>query len=375
MAQTPLLSEQIVMMSRARPRNDAHPEMMPILKGVGSRALSVSAPDPQTLTHSSRSLLPLMVYAVLLPQGLNEKGGGKALRNEIMFQSMVRECCEPRNVANGNYDAWNIVTIAYCDDGNPSDGWNHHSLDTTGKPIDLKALRDLVKRSLPDRTIKMAKFSFASDDASQLLSLADVFYFKGFGGGYSNLLPTFQKPFPSIVQEFQNRVTLNWPRPLMTIHVCGGAILMGSKCLDIPQLACMELFGPASLRYFSCELMTQEKLQSRALDPYDIPLAPGVGILVQLTPGRAHSVRCVNIACTRKYQYESFRLASFNHIDRVFASVSRLWRTYYYADELGNTKWWALRPDGTAVVGCLHVQSLLEAIRSDHPGESIQWWW
>ena len=316
-----------------------------------------------------------MVYAVLLPQGLNEKGGGKALRNDIMFQSMVRECCEPRNVGNCNHDAWNIVTIAYCDDGYPSDGWNHHSLDTIGTPYDLKVLRDLVKRSLSDRNnIRMVKFSFASDDASQLLSLADVFYFKGFGGDYSKLFPTFQKPFPSIVEEFQNRVTLNWPRPLMTIHVCGGAIIMGSKCLQIPRLACMELFGPASFRYFACELMTQEKLQSRALEPYDIPLAPGVGILVQLTPGRVHSVRCVTIACTRKTQYESFRLASFYHMDRMLASLSLQWRAYQYIDELGNTKWWAIRPDGTAVVGCYDRQSLIEAIRSDHPGESIQWW-
>ena len=53
-----------------------------------------------------------MVYAVLLPQGLCEKGGGRSFKEEVLFQTMVRECCELRG---------NIVTIAYCDDGMPDD--------------------------------------------------------------------------------------------------------------------------------------------------------------------------------------------------------------------------------------------------------------
>lgn len=329
-------------------------------------------------THSPRTLrfITDMVYAVLLPQGLSHKGSGQVFKREILFQTMVRECCEWCNHCEWCENRGNIVTIAYCDDGFPKDDWNHHSLDTTKQPVDLKVLRDLVKfhLSTKDMEIRMVKFSFASADASQILSLADVFYFKGFGGDISRLRPMLQKPFPSIIQEFQNRVVLNWPRPLLTIQVCGGAIIMGRTFYQHTELDCMEIFGPASLRYFPCETMTQERLEAREMAPYDIPMAPGVGILIKLKPGTTYSVRCVTIAKSERPKYESFRRASFGHADRVLAALSCHWKLHQYKDELGNTRFWAVRIDGAAVIGYFDPQSVIVAIQRAYPGEVIQWW-
>ena len=68
-------------------------------------------PGAQTHPRTLRFITD-MVYAVLLPQGLSHKGSGQVFKREILFQTMVRECCELRG---------NIVTIAYCDDGMPDE--------------------------------------------------------------------------------------------------------------------------------------------------------------------------------------------------------------------------------------------------------------
>ena len=107
---------------------------------------------------------------------------------------------------------------------------------------------------------------------------------------------------------------------------------------------------------------------------YDIPMAPGVGILMKLKPGAAYSVRCVNIAKSERSKYESFRLASFGHIDRVVAALSCHWRLYQYKDELCNTRFWAVRFDGASVVGYLDPHDVTVAIQTDYPGEAIRWW-
>ena len=102
-------------------------------------------------------------------------------------------------------------------------------------------------------------------------------------------------------------------------------------------------------------------------------MAPGVGILMRLTQGHPHSVRTVNIARSERTKYESFRQASFDIVDNIVAVLSREWWVYYYFDEFERKKWWAIRLDGTVVIGGYYDKhDLVEAVSTAYHGETIR---
>ena len=55
--------------------------------------------------------------------------------------------------------------------------------------VERKVLERLISEWLPGVKIVGVKFSFHDENAFQLLQVADIFYFKGFGGGTQKLRP------------------------------------------------------------------------------------------------------------------------------------------------------------------------------------------
>ena len=86
-----------------------------------------------------------------------------------------------------------------------------------------------------DVSIRMWKFSFLMDNASAILAISHVFYFRGLGiKGCGTINEIFDptRPVHPVVEEFQNRVLFHWPRPLLTIMICGAAMLCGKEYIS-----------------------------------------------------------------------------------------------------------------------------------------------
>ena len=314
-----------------------------------------------------------MVYLVTLPNGLNEKGSGRAFANDVFFGSMVQECC--------THVGSTVVNVAYCDDGNPDRDWQYDEHNPSRHP-DLKVLKRLVSAHMGDDvSIRMWKFSFLMDNASGILAISHVFYFRGFGGKASgNIYEIFDpaRPVHPVVEEFQSRVLFHAPRPLLTIMICGAAILCGKQYIsDSPvhtgRIRCMELLGPASIHYFACERVTPERVGGLTL--HEIPMGPTVGNLFKFEPG-SFSLRCVNVAPTAKKANEEFRIASFRHIDRVVTHFIHMWRLHEWQYPQHAKFFWAFRPDGTTIGSYEHHNSrqIVDSICQRFPGQLVAWY-
>ena len=121
-----------------------------------------------------------MVFLVQMTHGLNEKGHGKRLPWCQMFVDMIREVARHR--------MRRALHVLYCDDGK-GQVWNIKDC------IERKVLQQLLSDCLPGLDIFEIQFSFHNENALELLQKADIFYFKGFGGGTQQLLPIFGQPF------------------------------------------------------------------------------------------------------------------------------------------------------------------------------------
>ena len=316
-----------------------------------------------------------MVYLVTLANGFNEKGSGKAFETHSFFGSMVQECC--------THVGSTVVNVAYCDDGNPDPSWQYCEQHPDAH-TDLKVLKRLVRAHMGDDvSIRMLKFSFLMPNASAILAMSHVFYFRGFGIKHcGNVYEIFDptRPVHPVVEEFQNRVLFHDPRPLLTIMVCGAAMLCGKEFLsDRPEyqgrIRCMELLGPASIRYFACQRVTPR--QVGALTLHEIPLGPTVGNLFKFQRNGRFSLRCVNIAPSSKKENEPFRSASFEHTDRVVTNFIHLWKLHKYQYPQKPKFFWAHRPDGTIIGSYEHrnQRQIVDHISVLFPGQFVYPFW
>ena len=143
-----------------------------------------------------------MVAAVLLAQGFSEKGGQKYLPYDALLNKMLDDVTR-HAAARGD-----PFKLAYCGDGARYDfGYTAIEVKCAVRIIQLRI--DAVGHStMPIETIK---FSFLGDkgEAATTLRTADMFYFKGFGGGVSPLYPVFGGWTGDTNMEMDELVTLS----------------------------------------------------------------------------------------------------------------------------------------------------------------------
>ena len=116
--------------------------------------------------------MPALIH---LPTGLSEKGGLKSLTRDEVVGSMVRE------VTRGKMS----VHCLFCNDC---------AREMAGEgEVEQKCLRRLIQHFAPRATVNVFAFSFdvrtdaELQTAIDMLEIAHVFYFKGFGGSEERL--------------------------------------------------------------------------------------------------------------------------------------------------------------------------------------------
>ena len=284
------------------------------------------------------------MFVVCLAQGISEKGAGKVLGyNELMTQ-LLRD-----RIRRGRH-AGKALTVLFCADGICGD---RNTYDVA-QCVECKVLKNLVAQWLPDWAVTVELFSFYNSPID-MLERADIFYFKGFGGDLTHLLPIFGHDRPQEIalriKVFQEKIVFG---NMLSFLVCGAAVLCGSHYPARPDIRSLKLFGDAYIVYHACETSSGIEVTD---DPDIIQLVPGVANIIACTPGRL-AVDCPVVAKSHKASYETFATASEAHVYNCMRCQVEIWRTYYYLDLAGREKYWACRTDGLTIHRDPHLELL-----------------
>ena len=201
--------------------------------------------------------------------------------------------------------------VLYCDDGK-GQVWNIKDC------IERKVLQQLLSRWLPGLDIVEIQFSFHNENAFELLQKADIFYFKGFGGGTQQLLPIFGQSVSLEMAErihaFQNKLMF---KNMLAFLVCGAAILTGTHYPGENRLQGLKLLGDAHVCYHACQSQSivlhaiKESFESD--DKHVIHLAPGIANIIRCVGGDMQ-VHCEVVARDSPSHYWDLAAANTEHI-------------------------------------------------------------
>ena len=275
-----------------------------------------------------------MVYLVQMAKGLSEKGAGK---RGLPDCSMLVEMAQ--------HVAWHRkhepLIVLYCDDG--------AGYGDIMSSVERKVLERLLQQWCPGLNIVGMKFSFHDDRALQLLEIADVFYFKGFGGGTDRLLPIFGKAVPrdsemaDRVTAFQNKCMFDG---MLAFMVCGAAIITGTHYPGDDQLEGLKLLGDAYVQYHANESIAAiEVSKSNNV----IQLCKGVANIISCRDGLL-GVKVEVIAKSEVSTYWPFAKQCQLHLTAVMIHQHTTWRIYTWV-EFGQSYFWACRTDGKSIRG------------------------
>jgi hypothetical protein len=284
-----------------------------------------------------------MVYMVQIAQDLSEKGAGKKLLGCKMLAAMVATVADIRKDDS--------LYVMYCADG------SGHPFDMDG--IEQKVLARLLAQRLPDVNIVHVQFSFHEDEALKKLQAADIFYFKGFGGGVGNILPIFGKrvfhatlsgevlhvsQMAQRVAAFQEKCMFHG---MLTFMICGAAVISGTHYPGHAELQGLQLLGDAHVQYHACG--TTSSIQV-ATNDNTLQLVPGVANIISCEGGVAQ-VETVVVSRDSPSHYWDCAEKLQLHLNTVMKVNMYTWRIYYWTT-VGPTKnFWACRTDGKCTFG------------------------
>ena len=190
-----------------------------------------------------------------------------------------------------------------------------------------------------DHRIVFKAFSFYEDsfDAYDKLKEADLFYFKGFGGGFESVMDVFSSTRHwTLVEKLQELVAYN---RMVYIGVCGGAMIAGKKWLGDrrvePNLELLSLFGQASVRYDMC-CPPEDVDQDIFHDLNIFHLTSACGIAIYCVNGYA-SGSCFIVKKTGRAKWSSFRQLNHAKVGQQARTLLKRWKAFRGSS---NLIWW-----------------------------------
>ena len=135
---------------------------------------------------------------------------------------------------------------------------------------------------------------------------------------------------------------------MLTIMICGAAIISGTHYPNAEEVRCLNLLGDAHVQYHACETTSSIDV---ATNNNTIQLAPGIANIVRCIDGHVQ-VEAAVVAKLSPSSYYDFAERSQLHIRQVMTKNMHTWRIYQYSrrrpftDNSFDVVFWACRTDG-----------------------------
>jgi hypothetical protein len=290
-----------------------------------------------------------MVTALMLAQGFSEKGSQKFLPWDDLMSKMLDDVI--RHAAARGHP----FKLAYCGDGATYD-FAYTAVEVKVAVRIIQKRLDAVGSTMPIETIK---FSFLGDkaEAATTLRTADMFYFKGFGGGVKQLFPVFggwtgdtTTEMCELVELFKRRLMEPQPEQqrcsLLLVAVCGAAILLGTHYPGQARIKTLSVLGDVHIQYDACKNIADVRNSNNA---DVIQLVNGIANVIRFQNGEVEVSTCC-VAKSHHWTYDPFKTVHTAHLQRLIEIHSRKWRVYCWCMgetwDIENVSTWACRADG-----------------------------
>lgn len=269
----------------------------------------------------------MVMRIILTPRGMNDPLV-RALTNDKVASNLLPERKESKVVICQDGVERKEIKVVIC-----QDGWTPSLRVDVSKLQETTYLQKLFDNCFDGVRLRFENISFDDGDFVANLSDADIFYFKGFGGGMAQVREIFSNPhYQDSIREVARKVMYN---QMVYFGVCGGAIVAGRDWIgpDFGTVTFLDCLGGLSVRYTPS--VPASSVQIIEWDDRLVEVTDGCGVAMHVEEGFARA-SCFIAVKKRKSTWWSYQEANTRKVQRQAEGFLTSFSRYQHRGRL----WW-----------------------------------